>query len=463
MPRDIEHFTTCAHDGNAESFSPGVYILAFITLGGLAGLAAYAAVQAAQQPGGGCSPVAWGIVAGIFMGLFFDLVALRDWYYNRRLMCIRNGECAVGTVVGKPVASCDGDRKLDLLLAPFTPREIDGPAVSQAIRTVAAADTTFPPVPSDLEINRVNRLAYMHGLTSAQRKRVYLELVHGIMLDPTINLGRDFQSRYMRREPPPIMPQDAFDHSPLDRPTDPDPNPLFKYDDPGGGEDTGSVAFLCRTVIGFDEPTPEEPRIIPFMHCEIEGNRISATIDALIVTLFAYLLLFSLLCSACIALGLGPVACGIIVPIITLILSILLFWLLRELFGDGTDASDLPVDVPDPTAPDESSSAARGDVVFVYGNWIKDTEHTQYFEIHPVKAWYLVCRDPDNVPTLSDEPGVSRCGFDVTTLTTDEQVTNLAARADLICRAIRKAETEDPMTILRLNTPAALSMAGGIA
>jgi hypothetical protein len=377
-------------------------------------------------------------------------------------MCILNSQCAVGTVVDRPIASCDDDRKIDLLLAPFSPREIDGPALSQAIRTVAAADPSFPPVPSDIELNRPNRVTYMHDLSSAQRKLVYLELVHGIMLNPAVNPGRDFQSRYMRREPPPVMPQLAFDNSPLDRPTDPDPNPLFKYDDPGGGEDTGSVAFLCRTVVGFDEPEPEPPRIVPFMHCEIDGDRISATINALILTMFAYILMFSILCGLCIAAGLSPTVCGWIVPFVTLILAIFLFWLLRELLSDGTDASDVDVDLPDPTAPDPTSTAAAGDVVFVFGNWIKDTEHTQYFEIHPVTAWFLVCRDPDNVPTL-EEPPAEACAFDVTTLTTNEQVTELALRVDLMCRAIRAAETEDPPGALTLTTAAALSMAGGIA
>jgi hypothetical protein len=39
-----------------------------------------------------------------------------------------------------------------------------------------------------------------------------------------------------------------------------------------------------------------------------------------------------------------------------------------------------------------------GDVVVSYGNWIMDTEHRNYFEIHPVRAWYLVARNSVGEP-----------------------------------------------------------------
>jgi hypothetical protein len=317
-------------------------------------------------------------------------------------------------------------------------------------------------VPSDLESNRDRRVEYVHQMLSVgQRRRVYLELVHNIMLNPAVNPGRDFQSRFYRREPPPVMEQDAFDHSPPDRPGDPDPNPLFKYDGQSeGGE--GAPEALCRVIVGFEEEGEPVKRLIPFMHCEVEGDRVGATIDAVVAALFSWLALFLIACAICELLGGGPVLCSVVGGLLSLLLALLLFFLFRELMQDDTEAGDIDVDVPDPTATDPDSAAAGGDVVFVFGNWIKDVEHTEFYEIHPVKAWYLVCRDPDNVPGLS-EPGRGDCTFDVTSLTADAQITDLARRQDIICNMITKAETTDPEQILRLTSSSALAMAGGIA
>jgi hypothetical protein len=281
------------------------------------------------------------------------------------------------------------------------------------------------------------------------------------MLNPAVSPGRDFQSRFYRREPPPVMSQDAFDHSPPDKPGDPNPNPLFKYDGQSeGGE--GAVEALCRIIVGFEEEGEPVKRLIPFMHCEVEGDRIGATITAVIAAAFAWLALFGIGCIVCEALGGNPTLCGWIVGPLSLLLAALLFFLFRELLQDGTEAGDIDVDVPDPTSTDPDSAGAAGDVVFVFGKWIKDVKHTEYYEIHPVTAWYLVCRDAGNAPTLS-EPGGGDCAFDVTSLTTDAQVAELVRRQDIMCSMITKAETKDPEQILRLSSSSALSMAGGIA
>jgi hypothetical protein len=431
-------------------------------MGGVGGLIAYALATQVAQGMTPCSPAGYAAIAAFVLAVVSDLLVLKDWYYNNRLMCVRTDQCAVGSVIRDPKAACDGDRKIDLLIAPFSPREVDGPMMSQAVRAVAGADPSFPPVPADLESNRDRRVEYVHQtLSSGQRRRVFLELVHNIMLNPAVNPGRDFQSRYYRREDPPVMEQDAFDNTPPDRPGDPNPNPLFKYE-PDDDAENPVIAFLCRSVIGFEGKAESDRRLFPFLHCEIEGDRIGATIDAVVAALFSWLVLFAIACAVCEALGGGPVLCSFVAGAVSLLLALLLFFLFRELMQDGTEAGEVDVDVSDPTATDPDSAAARGDVVFVFGTWIKDAEHKQFFEVHPVKAWYLVCRDPDNVPGLA-EPGRGDCTFDVTSLTTDAQVTDLARRQDIICSMIRRAETEDPDTILRLNTSSALSMAGGIA
>jgi hypothetical protein len=462
MPRNLDHFTRCAKPGEEFTVPYGPLILVFILMGGVGGIIAYALATQVAEGKTPCSPAGYAAIAAIVAALVSDLLVLKDWYYNNRLMCIRDNQCAVGSVVGHPFAACDGDRKIDTLIAPFRPSEVDGPMMSQAVRTVASADASFPTVPTDLESNHARRLEYVHELLSVeQRRRVFLELVHNIMLNPAVNPGRDFQSRFYRREPPPVMDQDAFDHSPPDKPTDANPNALFKYDGQSeGGE--GTAEALCRVIVGFEEEGEPTKRLIPFMHCEVEGDRVGATINAVIAALLSWLVLFLIACAICEALGGHPGVCSIVAGALSLLLALLLFFLFRELMQDGTEAGDVDVDVPDPTATDPDSAAAAGDVVFVFGKWIKDVEHTEMYEIHPVKAWYLVCRDPNNVPTLS-EPGAGGTPFDVTLLTTDAQVAELVRRQDIMCSMITKAETKDPDQILRLSSSSALSMAGGIA
>ena len=43
----------------------------------------------------------------------------------------------------------------------------------------------------------------------------------------------------------------------------------------------------------------------------------------------------------------------------------------------------------DPAFDGDRASIELGDVILVYGDWIMDTEHGQYFELHPVRAIYM--------------------------------------------------------------------------
>ena len=62
-------------------------------------------------------PMGWCITAGL---VIVALSEIKDWYYNGRLLSIQDDQCAVGTVISEPTAAFDGDRKLNLLLAPYT-------------------------------------------------------------------------------------------------------------------------------------------------------------------------------------------------------------------------------------------------------------------------------------------------------------------------------------------------------
>jgi hypothetical protein len=58
-------------------------------------------------------------VVAMLIGLLGEF---KDWYYNRRLLCVDpKDQCVLGAIIHKPTASPDdGDRKMNLLLAPYT-------------------------------------------------------------------------------------------------------------------------------------------------------------------------------------------------------------------------------------------------------------------------------------------------------------------------------------------------------
>src|SRR5205823_2852864 len=121
MPRNLSEFTRCAPPGAAYAMSQApnwvVQLLWAFAMGALVG------VQ--------------GLISAIFLGLSSTMFAcvvtgpsligfvigawsfFKDWYYNKRLMCVQKDVCAAGTLVGEPYDSLDGDRKIDLLVAPL--------------------------------------------------------------------------------------------------------------------------------------------------------------------------------------------------------------------------------------------------------------------------------------------------------------------------------------------------------
>jgi hypothetical protein len=58
------------------------------------------------------------------------------------------------------------------------------------------------------------------------------------------------------------------------------------------------------------------------------------------------------------------------------------------------------VDWDDPAQePVDGVEGNAGDSVLIYGNAMMDTEHAQYFEIHPVGAYYVMARHGRNHET----------------------------------------------------------------
>lgn len=68
------------------------------------------------------------------------------------------------------------------------------------------------------------------------------------------------------------------------------------------------------------------------------------------------------------------------------------------------------VDWDDPAQePVDGVEGNAGDSVLIYGNAMMDTEHAQYFEIHPVGAYYVMARHGRNHETWNRK-SVPDCG-----------------------------------------------------
>ncbi len=82
-----------------------------------------------------------------------------------------------------------------------------------------------------------------------------------------------------------------------------------------------------------------------------------------------------------------------------------------------------------------------GDTVALYGKWIMDTEHGQHFEIHPVKAYYVIGR---NSTTGELEGADSSSDFDKFGLNdiSNEDITEAVAQE--ICMLIHSYDETQP-------------------
>jgi hypothetical protein len=67
-----------------------------------------------------------------------------------------------------------------------------------------------------------------------------------------------------------------------------------------------------------------------------------------------------------------------------------------------------------------------------------DEEHDKYFEIHPIKAWYLLCQSDKNPNdwVVTEETPANQCAFDITQLTDDD--------FQRICKIVQAVENTDP-------------------
>lgn len=410
----------------------------------------------------------------------------KNWYYFERLLCVNsNDNCVVGSVLHEPEVSTDGDRKMDLLLAPFTEEEC-----FKKIATHLNANNVLLNNPATF-----NNPPFFTGLVAqapicdadiledpnadgaerrAERKKIadYLEIIKGTdpadgdatsnifnnflvgymdrLLDPgNTNANgepKNFQGRYYRKDPAIISPGSALSEA---IPPDYDSNISWQAADssisPLTKNNPYEVTFQPRglnTMFRFDKD-----RLLPYLHCEIDGYYIAILLDQLSLALVSFGIAYTF-------------ACMILGPLFGLLIGALfafLVWLIQFFIDGGSDAGDATepdVEYDDPDNFGENGQQLDGDLVGIYGPWIMDTEHAQYFEIHPVKAYYILARngrtgsiDPFDSKNDRESSGAERLDNSVIT----------ASLKDEICGLITKAENEDiPVTIYR-TVPAILS------
>ncbi len=417
MPRNLPHFTECASPGDSHPMKEAgsIAMLAIVSLVGGAVIAGAATTVltaiAGQIATAGC--IIGSGVAGFFL---IGLLDFKAWYYHRRLMCIHKDECAAGTVIGHPHDSFDGDRKIDILIAPFQPRETEQLQIQTLVDMGAAGDLANVPDAMDLQ-NRQIHFGYMRGLSEGQQIDVQINLVDNYMFSQP---GRDFLRHFYRRDEP-RMGTAAFNESPDD--TGSGPNPMFRVNPQEGGD-------------------PEENQLVPYMHTEVEGNAMARFLDNLIAGVVAFLAAFLALCIVCevVTMGAADWLCGWIGAGLAALFALLVWFIANQWVNPPEDgnASEIDVDVEDTEFDTPPGEARPGDVVFLFGDWIMDEEHGNYFEVHPVKAYYLLCRSRRNPEDweLTEEVPASECQFDVCELD--------AAAFDRICRIVRAVETTDP-------------------
>ncbi len=401
--RSYPHFAFCAPPGVAHKWT------ATDTIGG---------IFTVLLAGGALSLVLDGLIAAIFgggigvscvvtMGLIWAGIlavdAFDDWYYHSRLMCIKEKQCTIGTLCGVPYVSADdGDQKYDVLLAPFGIAEVE-----QLFRDVIAEHPEQYGVgPTDPGSQALG--LYIAGyLTERERISLYMRVVREKMITQA---GRDFQKRFWIRIES-EMGTAQFEHTNDDTFAAPDPDPIFRYD--------------------------PNSTLAPYLHQELEGDKLHRWLMNIEAALWT-------------------------TPLIAALLWFLA-WLIANAVNDPDDgnASQTDVGFSDPAFDGDRPSIELGDVILVYGDWIHDPEHDRYVELHPVRAIYMICRDPKNPDrwvALDDLTGFPRdeCRFPVEEIT--EDVLNE------LCTFVDQAENPDTTVIERriLDHKTALSVSGGL-
>lgn len=373
-----------------------------------------------------------GIGVALLVGLSSTAYKFKFWYYNERLMCIDEKRCIIGTMVGNSHVSTDGDSKFDMLIAPFTVKEVH----EYIIEELKADTTLFGTGPGGAGYD-VGNIGAVHNyieefISEKNRIELYSRVVHQRMF--TGDAQRDYLKHMLIRDKD-EMGESAFLHSPSDKYL-PDPgesvNPMYRsthtptgfFDDVTGGSD------LSETLL-------------PFLHCELEGNVLARFLENLALT---FLLLAGVVAAACFGGPYGLIVVGILLVIIALL------WKFNDGDeGDDSSPEDSGIDIGDA---DREAVVLEGDVLVIYGDWIMDEEHTKYFELHPIRAIHFVLKNNSDYEVIQElYEGFE--GYDVSKILADEWAT--------ICGMVGRSEEADTVVNKTITNEQALVMMAGFA
>ncbi len=461
MPRDVPTYSVCAGPGVARSHQQ---------LGGLTGFLVNLFLRNKLFTVGAFlvfligliiinSPVTW---IPFVVALELALLDFKHWYYNERLLCIKERDCAIGTVISPPSAGFDGDIKLNLLLAPFTQRDFVQTLLDHITTNEAMLidnnrfndppfHTSAPalPVANQRENDFGILKDYMKRLRSKDpddgdaesfmSKQILIGVMDRLLVDPSKN----FYNRYFRKDPLHIPTG-----TPLSDAIPQDFDPTVNWS--GANAVSGVIQFNpyfqkhegLNPMFRYDGD-----HLVPYLHCEVEGYYLALLIDNLVIALWAWLI------AMLIFLALGPLGAAL-----ALFIAALLFflkWFFDEATGNDGTPQPPDVDWDDPNTPGGGENQREGDVVVTYGNYIMDTEHHNFFEIHPVRAYYIVARnslgtEPVLVNSNLEQEEFGHENFDPAQIT--------AQRADEICNLITQGEEGTADDVILLTAPSALSM-----
>ncbi len=338
----------------------------------------------------------------------------KHWYYNERLLCIRDRDCAIGEVIAEPDVAKDGDRKLNLLLAPFTRTELQQLLAAHLERNRAmlsdpgafpseffpGGGPTLPGAAQLVDGDPSDLKAYMAALKGSKDgdedadSDIYSQILVGYVDVLIKHPPNRIYERFLRKVPAEMPDAATRDYIPTDFAA---PSNASGWDQPNAKTTQTFENKVIEKVLGLNPMFRyDNQQLSPYLHCEIEGHKIAIWMDDAIVA----------------ATG-AAIGCAIFGPVGGAILGALAY-LLKKLIdwlsGNDGDAADPGVDWDDPALEPPIVYGEGGSVVAVYGNWIMDAEHYQYFEIHPVRAFYVLDEDYD-VSKLNDGQARKSCAM----------------------------------------------------
>lgn len=495
MPNNLATFTTCAEAPAAISHKNiGGYtgwlvntFLSFTGVGRIAFLGIFLALLVTLILS---NPV---VALVTYTALMVSLLGMKDWYYNLRLMCVWGDgkSCLVGTIIEPPHTSFDGDATLNILPAPYTDmecfaimtRHLDENKSLLQTNTyfddlpfhngtaIDYLDSNFKPdifntaftVP-EMIAHKESIAKYLHKLRSAdpmdsdQDSTIYNNILIGFadrLLDDdnlTADGGRkNFYNKYFRKDNTVLdetsvkweyIPQD-YDLSINWQAPDSSYSPIKtenKYE-------LNDRLYGLNPMFNFhlSEEGATGSKLLPYVHCEIDGDALARLLDIIMVALTAFIAAFLLLSF------LGPAIAGFL-ALLVLMLFLIIGNFINNITGGG-EAGEPDIDYEDP---DDSGDGmqAGGDMVAMYGNWIMDTEHGQYFEIHPVRAYYIMGRNSRTGDLELSDSSEERAKKGLDKVTNDMITEELAEE---ICKMMHEYDQQQPADVIDRKASDALS------